>query len=342
MFNMPILDIALTLAFTYLLLAIIASSINEWLLNSVLKSRSKDLKTTIENLLFDSQWKVIAANILSSPFISSLKKSSEKFPSYIPAKNFASAFMGVIKEGAELTEVTDNFNVPALKRLLNENKLITGDALKVLNGILDRSGGSIDKFHENLELFFNDAMNRASGWYKRKAKRVAFIIALIISFSLNVDTIQITKALWEQPQLANAAANLATQHLADIDTSGGNYGVKGFKITSTDTTIKKNSRAGDTTITISKKSIKNIQDAQSILDELHLPIGWASGNYPGNENGRFDYLGWISKLIGLLLTTGSVSLGAPFWFDLANKFINIRTSGASPDQENKNRNHDKK
>jgi hypothetical protein len=37
-------------------------------------------------------------------------------------------------------------------------------------------------------------------------------------------------------------------------------------------------------------------------------------------------------VLGWLLTGVAVSLGAPFWFDILNKFINIRGSGKSPSE----------
>ena len=39
---------------------------------------------------------------------------------------------------------------------------------------------------------------------------------------------------------------------------------------------------------------------------------------------------WLAKLLGLLITAFAVSLGAPFWFDTLNKFMNIRSAGSSP------------
>lgn len=44
---------------------------------------------------------------------------------------------------------------------------------------------------------------------------------------------------------------------------------------------------------------------------------------------------WI-KLLGLILTAIAVSLGAPFWFDMLNKIINIRSAGRAPDERPKN------
>ena len=39
---------------------------------------------------------------------------------------------------------------------------------------------------------------------------------------------------------------------------------------------------------------------------------------------------YLYKLLGLLLTIAGVSLGAPFWFDVLSKFIQIRGTGAKP------------
>jgi hypothetical protein len=44
------------------------------------------------------------------------------------------------------------------------------------------------------------------------------------------------------------------------------------------------------------------------------------------------FIEWLLKLIGLLLTAVAASLGAPFWFDILNKFMNVRAVGASPDE----------
>jgi hypothetical protein len=44
----------------------------------------------------------------------------------------------------------------------------------------------------------------------------------------------------------------------------------------------------------------------------------------------------LSKILGWLLTAGALSLGAPFWFDVLSKFINIRGSGDKPDRADAN------
>ena len=51
-----------------------------------------------------------------------------------------------------------------------------------------------------------------------------------------------------------------------------------------------------------------------------FPIGWSS--VPS------DCLEWLKTLLGWIITTAAVSLGAPFWFDLLGKVANLRGSGS--------------
>jgi hypothetical protein len=82
------------------------------------------------------------------------------------------------------------------------------------------------------------------------------------------------------------------------------------------------------------------------LEALNLPIGWGSVDdvqrkWPGSNftrpGGWFDQTRW--HLLGWLLTALAISLGAPFWFDLLNKFIVIRSAvkphEKSPEEESK-------
>jgi hypothetical protein len=41
---------------------------------------------------------------------------------------------------------------------------------------------------------------------------------------------------------------------------------------------------------------------------------------------------WLTKVLGWFVTGLALSLGAPFWFDLLGKFMNIRGAGPKPDR----------
>jgi hypothetical protein len=42
-------------------------------------------------------------------------------------------------------------------------------------------------------------------------------------------------------------------------------------------------------------------------------------------------VGLLSKLAGWIITAAAVSQGAPFWFDLLQKLVNMRLAGKKPD-----------
>jgi hypothetical protein len=63
--------------------------------------------------------------------------------------------------------------------------------------------------------------------------------------------------------------------------------------------------------------------ATEAIGSLAMPIGWVNGGF-----GPTTILGW-------LITALAASLGAPFWFDLLNRFVNVRASGKAPEEEPK-------
>jgi hypothetical protein len=82
------------------------------------------------------------------------------------------------------------------------------------------------------------------------------------------------------------------------------------------------------------KIAKNLQE----IKKLGLPVGWVDPDddpqvdvyrrWPGdNWTGKGGWTDQLYKhLLGWLITAMAVSLGAPFWFDLLNKFIVVRST----------------
>jgi hypothetical protein len=61
------------------------------------------------------------------------------------------------------------------------------------------------------------------------------------------------------------------------------------------------------------------------LTEIGYPIGWKE--WPKDD------LAWITAILGWLITGLAVSLGAPFWFDMLKRFVNVRGAGANPKEQ---------
>jgi hypothetical protein len=82
----------------------------------------------------------------------------------------------------------------------------------------------------------------------------------------------------------------------------------------------------------------NLRNTLNEIEELNLPIGWKKIDCDNcsttvkihlflNENKHFftfqTYFGW-------LITSFALMLGAPFWFEVIKKLVNIRSSGKNP------------
>jgi hypothetical protein len=60
-----------------------------------------------------------------------------------------------------------------------------------------------------------------------------------------------------------------------------------------------------------------------------FPLGWTNETFPNVA--LWPVAGFLFfKLIGIGATALALSLGAPFWFDLLQKIMNIRGTGPKP------------
>jgi hypothetical protein len=65
------------------------------------------------------------------------------------------------------------------------------------------------------------------------------------------------------------------------------------------------------------------------LEALEVPLGWSFDD-GGAQDLPSGWQAWLAKVIGILLTSAAISLGAPFWFDLLGKVAKLRSSGSPP------------
>ena len=83
-------------------------------------------------------------------------------------------------------------------------------------------------------------------------------------------------------------------------------------------------------------------DADQQLGTLGLPIGWRPCATCYHTRFKFTDECWLGcwkynltgagglTIFGWLLTAFAVCLGAPFWFDMLNRLVNLRGTGANP------------
>jgi hypothetical protein len=297
MFGSVILDVAIGLIFVYLLLSIICSAAKE-LLESYLKKRSKELENGIKLLLNDDKKTGLAKQVFEHPLICSLSKWGA-LPSYISARNFALALTNIVHP----KQVVGSAARPLTLRQ-SIGKIVDNEKVKqALLALADAAGDDLNKFREQIEEWFNSTMDRVSGWYKRWSQVVIFCLGVLVTVGMNADTIAIVTTLSQdqhtrQRLVDAAAAAKQPQEASNVD-------------------------------------LEAMQTKMREVGALGLPIGWDSMDprtVPKCDSKA--WANWASKVIGWLLTILAISLGAPFWFDILNKFMMAR-SAKKPSEKSK-------
>ncbi len=157
MLGLHVLDIALGLIFVYLLLSIICTAANE-LIAGLFKLRAKNLAKGIGNLLGNRGVPRLEESFYDHPLIRSLYKHRSK-PSYIPPRVFAMALLDLIapvKEGGVRVMADIRAEASKLPR--------DADLRKTLLILMDEAGDSVKRLQHNIEMWFDDSMDRVAGW----------------------------------------------------------------------------------------------------------------------------------------------------------------------------------
>ncbi len=68
---------------------------------------------------------------------------------------------------------------------------------------------TMEEFSKKLEVWFNDQMNRVSGWYKRQAQWILFLLGLLMAIGFNIDTIDIANRLSKDKSARDKLVDLA-------------------------------------------------------------------------------------------------------------------------------------
>src|SRR5688572_19401469 len=277
----PILDVAIGLILIYLVLSLIASAITE-LLESVLRTRAKYLWMAMGELLGDPPRRGSKSNcerpprpsladFYNHPLICGLFYDSyenaqrslllRSLPSYIPRGHFATTVIDLVARQASNQSAS---TMTALRE--GVQRLDVTPVTTPVTSLLRVSGDDLPALQAAIESWYEGAMNRATGWYKRHSQILLLVTGYLVATAINADTIGIARYL-------------------------------------------------------------------SLNEEARTQlVAAAVGSNPATTN----VLGLLSQVpatnlrwLGYLITACAVSIGAPFWFDLLKKFVNVRAAGAT-------------
>ena len=204
----------------------------------------------------------------------------------------------------------------------------------------DKTINTLETVGANIEDWFNNSMDRLSGWYKRRAQTLAFFIGLSLALILNVDSLQLATQLWRDPIMRQALAAQADALVSQNPNGVGTPTPSQLLALNTQITqlnvpvgwIGTALPASPNGTVVTGDGVEKLCTplAQSATDLFGLYLG--SECYPMiNTPGFNDLTGWLMKLFGLLISGIAAAQGAPFWFDILKNVVNVRLAGANSD-----------
>lgn len=292
-FSTPILNFFVSMIMLFLFAALIVTAAQE-IIAQVLALRAKTLQNAIRQLIGEAGASDELTAILNHPLIKGLRPASasgSKDPSYIPSDIFAAAVMDNLKlldSGVGLLNaVKDAAQKPGATPLV-----------QAVAALAQGAKGDVEALQNDVARWFDAAMERATGAYKRQAQMWTLALGLLAAIAFNVDSVRIGAHFLKHPEAAQQMADEATR----LVEQGPDF--------------PKTPEGRE----------KLRQDLQQAVAAGAVPIGWSA-------MGPTAPLDILSKLIGWCCTALAASLGATFWFDLLKRFVNIRSSGPNPDSD---------
>ncbi len=252
-----------------------------------------------------------------------------RLPSYIPTQTFVHALVDQIAPAASASP-TPLLEVRRAIRAMPDH--VQRPILLALN----ESAGDLDTFRNALGTWFDNTMERVSGLYKRKTKLTVLMFAVLVTLFTNADTIRIVRAISSNKVLRET---LVAQ--AENASSAGSLDTLG---TSFAESIGRMQSLGIPIGYAMPDSVRQLLPRAAWLGERRVVANPAIGDsiarvIPSRTRLYLSvYLPQLrSGFVGLLLTALALSLGAPFWFDILNKIVNVRAVGRAPAENAKER-----
>jgi hypothetical protein len=274
MFGSTVLEVAIGLTFCYGTLALIVSTLQE-ALAAAFRLRANTLLAGIKSMLNDPRFDALAQAVYAHPLVNPHgdgpardQRELTAKPSYIAPAHFAIALVDSIQQApgdfARLKSDIDDIADPQVRR--------------ALQALYQRAGGDLQRFQDGVAGWFDNAMDRVSGAYKRRQLLISLLLSLLLTILFNIDSIQLFQTLWQRPALA-------------------------AQITAAPAAL----------------------DADTMRLLWSLPIGWS--NFPPTLDATFAL-----QVAGWLVTASTALFGAPFWFDLLQRAVQMRGTGAKPEE----------
>jgi len=284
-----VIDVCIGLILLYLILSLVCTTVNEVIAHAM-SLRARTLASGIERLIDDND---LLKAFKQSGLIDTTRSVSKGLPSYVSSRAVAAAL---------LNSISPDNPVPAVAEVLDAVKKLPDSNIRdVLLTSATHAGDNVTKLRDDISAWFDDAMDRLSGVYKRYMQWLSLAIGLLLAIGLNADTISVVNSLWGDATLRAGLVQLADKATAD-----------------------------NASLDTLSQTLRRLPAIEANLRPF--PVGWPALMGHTDETWQTSLAALAAKIVGLLITGLAISLGAPFWFDLLSKFMNVRATGNKPDK----------
>lgn len=316
-FGSAAIEVGIGLIFVYLLLSMLCSALGEYI-EATVNTRAKFLQEGIKLLLNESNGGGVdlARSLYDHGLIRPLYRDATKLPSYIPSRTFALALWNMATTAAAGEGGGAGSSAGGVVNDLKKIREVVAaqvpnpELKTAILTLIDEADGDMAKARKNIEDWYEAMMDRVSGWYKRRTAVLMLVLGFVLAAVVNADTITVANALVRDGALRSSLVAAAEQRLATpLPTGTG------------DAPLDPEARA--------TAAAASLQQARAAVNSIGFPIGWVAANDSTAGDARrvpTDAAGWLLKALGILLTGFAISQGSPFWFDLLNKFMVIRST----------------
>ncbi|MBA4712280.1 MULTISPECIES: hypothetical protein [Citrobacter] len=291
MFGLETLDILIGMMTVYFIFGIACTAIVE-AISAWTRIRSQNLDVALNEFLSGdlSQNQQFITQFFEHPLIQSLSKGNQGRPSYIPPDIFAQVVEALVVSKSAMATLSAGVNAMPGNA---KNNRIKG----ILETVVAQTGNNAATFRNAVAKQFDAVMDRASGWYKRKMQTITLIVATVLVLGGNIDSLNLATVLASNPDVREKMVAIAQQEVNEA----------------------KNQAQDKERIAIAKGKYNHAID---VMQSAGFELGWK-----GWPQGVAE---WLAKVVGLLVTIFAVSLGGPFWFDILQRVMQVRSTGPKP------------
>lgn len=319
------IEVGIGLILMYLLLGLLVTAINEFVaqFGSI---RARHLKSALRRMLSlrmsadDKANLALFDALTSSPVFQiagevskTTGSGSAAGPSYMNRDSFLAALREAIPklelkdaQGVALPlEAVRRLDIKGLIEALPKESGLRTSLLAVIGDV----GATAKEAEKRVGDWFDAMMERGTGAYKRWMSVFSLAFGLALAVAFNCDTIRVAQELGTNAALRGAVVKTAEEIGKRCQPS---------------TPVVDPAKPTQAEKDAAAKAKAECEEVRKNLDALQtLPVGWKAAD--GSA------LPWdLLSIVGWLVTALAVSLGAPFWFDMLSKFMNVRGALKAP------------